>query len=60
MQGSAVRVNEHRLVYVSGLRIHHFALLLALLASDRLVESVEYAALEAWIEDLIRRLKRLF
>mmetsp|Transcript_4140 Transcript_4140/g.7025 ORF Transcript_4140/g.7025 Transcript_4140/m.7025 type:complete len:141 (+) Transcript_4140:776-1198(+) len=56
MQGSAVRVNEHRLVYVHGLKAHHFALLLAVMASDRLAESEMYEEVEAWFGNILRRL----
>lgn len=60
MQGSAVRVNEHRLVYVSGLRLHHVALLLAVAASEQVVESEAYGQVERAVESLFTRVKGVY
>ena len=49
MQGSAVRVNEHRLVYVPGLRVHHLALLLAMHLSEEVGET---EAFRGWVESV--------
>jgi hypothetical protein len=59
MQGSAVRVNEHRLVYSSGLKAHHFALFLAGVMAENVVETETYAELAESAEGVSRHVRRL-
>lgn len=54
-----MRVNEHRLVYSPGLKVHHLALLLAMLLSEQVAQSDVYIELVESGTALGRRARRL-
>ena len=55
-----MRANEHRLVYVSALKMNHFAFLFAIIVSDYLVDANIIDKAEDYLHKTFTRIKRRF
>lgn len=54
-----MRVNEHRLVYTPGLRVHHLSLLLAMLLSEYVIETEVYTGFVESVTALSGRVRKV-